>query len=277
MTPIRDDESLKREERAKKSAVAGFLQLIRPANSIMVGLAVVVGIAVTSHDYHQIFTVRSLLGFLTGFFLTCFSMISNDIYDIGVDRINQPKRPLISGSISVSSAKPLTLFFLVAGMAASVPLGTSNFTIAAIFAFIAWFYNYRGKRLGLLGNSLVALSLAIPYIFGSVALGNYSVNLGYLLALTSFLTGMGREILKGIADIEGDRAGRVRTVAISYGVEKAKILIASFFILAVASSALPVALGLLGRALYIYVGLICIPDAYLSLSDFQSRKAWSRV
>jgi len=195
-------------------------------------------------------------------------MVSNDIYDIEVDRINQPKRPLARGSVSVTSAKLLAVTLLVAGIAVSVPLGAVNFAIAAVFAFVAWYYNYRGKKLGLLGNSVVAWSLAIPYIFGAVALGNYSVNVGYLLALTSFLAGIGREVLKGIADIEGDKTGRVRTVAISYGVDTAKLMVASFFILAVASSSLPVALGLLGRALYVYVALICIPDGiflYLAL------------
>ncbi len=226
----------------------------------MVGFAVVVGIAVTSHSYHQIFTLRSLLGFLTGFFISGFSMVSNDIYDIGVDRINQPRRPLASGAISLRSAKWLACILLVLGIAVAVPLGLANFAIAALFAFIGWYYNFQGKKLGLFGNSLVAFSLAIPYIYGSIALGNYSVNLGYLLALTSFIAGMGREVLKGIADVQGDRTRNVKTVAISHGVRAARNLVAAFFLAAVASSLLPVLFGLLGNALFLYAGLILIPD-----------------
>ena len=260
--PVGGEEPPKENQlNRKKSAAEGFLQLIRPANSIMIGFAVIVGIAVTSHQYQQVFTMKALLGFLTGFLLSCFSMISNDLYDINVDRINQPARPLVSGSVSIASAKIAAALFLIAGIAASIPLGPVNFGIASIFAFIAWFYNYRGKKLGLFGNSLVALSLAIPYIYGSAILGNYSINLGYLLALTSFLAGIGREVLKGIADVEGDKAGRAKTVAIIYGIQTAKAVVVAFFILAAASSTLPVALGLLHSALYVYVGLIWIPDA----------------
>lgn len=239
---------------------ASLLSMIRPVNSVMVGFAVIVGIAVTSNDYRQIFTLTSALGFLTGFFISSFSMVSNDIYDMEVDRINQPTRPLVRGSVSRLEAIVFSVILLTLGLAASLLLSPINFGIAAIFALAGWFYNYHGKKMGLFGNSLVALSLAIPYIYGSVALGNYLINLGYLLALTSFLAGLGREVLKGVADIEGDRVRNVRTVAISYGIGAARSLVAGLFLLAVASSSIPVILGLLGRALPVYLVLIAITD-----------------
>ncbi|MDA4130597.1 MAG: geranylgeranylglycerol-phosphate geranylgeranyltransferase [Thaumarchaeota archaeon] len=245
----------------KKSSLSSLLSMIRPANSFLVGFAVVVGIAVSSNNYRDIFSITSLLGFFTGFFISSFSMISNDIYDYEVDRVNQPGRPLPSGAVKLGQARNFSIILLVLGLACSFPLGIPNLAIAAVFAFIGWYYNFRAKKSGLVGNSLVALSLAIPYIFGSIALGNYTLNLGYLLALTSFLAGMGREVLKGVSDVEGDKIRNVRTVASTGGVASAKLISALFFLLAVASSALPLIFGLLGRAFLIYVGLILIPDA----------------
>ncbi len=161
---------MKNEQQIKRPGKsASLLSLIRPANSILVGFAVIVGIAVTSHEYHEIFTLRSLLGFLTGFFISSFSMVSNDIYDVEVDRVNQASRPIPSGIISIQQAKIFTIVLLVLGLAASAVLGPITFGIAALFAVIGWYYNFRGKKSGLFGNSLVALSLAIPYIFGSVS------------------------------------------------------------------------------------------------------------
>lgn len=235
--------------------------MIRPANSIMVGFAVVVGIAVTSNSLSQIFTISSLLGFLTGFFISSFSMVSNDIYDLEVDRVNQPGRPLPSGAVSVRNAVIFSIALLSFGLLVSIPLSALNFAIAAIFALIGWFYNYRGKKMGLFGNSLVALSLAIPYIYGSVALSNYAINLGYLLALTSFLAGLGREVLKGLSDIAGDKIRNIRTVAISLGVDVAKKIAGILFLLAVISSVLPITFGVLGRAILPYIVLVAIPDA----------------
>src|SRR5262249_50906906 len=146
------------------SAASSLLSMTRPANSIMVGFAVVVGIAVTSHNYQEIFSLTSVLGFLTGFFISSFSMVSNDIYDYEVDRINQPGRPLPSGIVTRRQAAAFSTILLLLGLVSSSVLGALNFAIAAIFALIGWFYNYRGKKVGLFGNSLVALSLAIPYI-----------------------------------------------------------------------------------------------------------------
>ena len=238
-----------------------WFSLIRPANSLMVGFAVVVGIAVASNQLAQIFSVKSLLGFLTGFTISSFSMVTNDIYDVEVDRVNQPTRALPSGRISLRAAKALAFPFLAIGLASAGVLGVETFAIASLFAFIGWYYNYHGKRMGLGGNSLVALSLAIPYIYGSVELGDFSVNLAYLLALTSFLAGLGREVLKGIADVEGDRLRKIRTVALVKGIRAAKVSASTLFVLAVLSSSFPVVAGLLGGGLYVYVGLVAIPDA----------------
>ena len=245
----------------RKSSASSLLSMIRPANSVLVGFAVVVGIAITSNNYREIFSLTSLLGFLTGFFISSFSMVSNDIYDYEVDRVNQPDRPLPSGRIKPNQAKNFSIVLLVLGLLAALGLGIANLAIAGLFALIGWYYNFKGKKSGLFGNSLVAASLAIPYIFGSIALGNYSINLGYILAITSFLAGMGREVLKGISDIQGDKLRNVRTVASSHGTRIAKKVTALFFVLAVLSSVLPVIFDLLGKALPLYLALILLPDA----------------
>lgn len=245
----------------KSSKTKSLLAMVRPANSIMVGFAVIVGIAVTTHSYLEIFSLTSLFAFLTGFLISAFSMVSNDIYDVEIDKINQPERPLPSALISIGQAKAFSLVLLASGLIVSGFLGAYTFVIALVFALVGWFYNFRGKAMGLVGNSLVALSLAIPYIYGSVALGFFAINLGYLLALTSFFAGLGREVLKGIVDVEGDRVRKIRTVAISYGKQTARLVAAAFFIVAVASSFLPILFGLLGRSLFVYSVLIGITDA----------------
>src|SRR5579864_5409954 len=106
-----------------KSTSSSLISMIRPANSILVGFAVVVGIAITSNNYREIFSFTSLLGFLTGFFISSFSMISNDIYDYEVDRVNQPTRPLPSGKITVRQATTFSIILLLLGLVSSLALG----------------------------------------------------------------------------------------------------------------------------------------------------------
>jgi geranylgeranylglycerol-phosphate geranylgeranyltransferase len=263
------------EQENKKSNIKDWILIIRPPNSLMVGFAVLVGIAVSSQPGHQIHSLLSstaIFGFLAGFSISSFSMITNDVYDFEVDKVNQPNRPVASGRISLRAAKLYAIPFLAIGLAAALLIGPINLGIAGLFATIGWYYNYHGKKLGLGGNSLVALSLAIPYIFGAIAFGNYTINLAYLLSLTSFLAGMGREILKGISDIEGDKIRNVKSVAITYGISKAKTTVSFFFVAAVISSGFPVLFGVLGRGLAIYLTLVLITDGifcYLAAKTLQ--------
>jgi geranylgeranylglycerol-phosphate geranylgeranyltransferase len=263
------------EQRKARSTVRDWISIIRPANSVMIGFAVIVGIVVSSPPLHQIqylLSSTALLGFITGFSISAFSMVTNDVYDYEVDRVNQPTRPVASGRISLRAAKIYAVPFLAIGLASSIILGAVNFAIASIFALIGWYYNFHGKKFGLAGNSLVAISLAIPYVFGSIAVRDYSINLAYLLSLTSFLAGMGREVLKGISDIQGDKLRNVKSVAISHGLEKAKFAVAFFFVLAIISSVFPLLAGVLGNGLLVYLVLILITDGifcYLTLKTLR--------
>ncbi|MGQ9469140.1 MAG: geranylgeranylglycerol-phosphate geranylgeranyltransferase [Nitrososphaerales archaeon] len=244
----------------KMARLNSTIALIRPINSIMVGFAVIVGVGVASPS--MIFSIHSLLGFLTGFFISSFSMVVNDYYDIEVDKVNRPDRPLPSGAISINSAMILALILLSIGIASSILIGLINFTyynfvIASVFAFIAWFYNFWGKKRGFIGNIMVSLSVAIPYIYGGMAVNNADRPLLLWLALTSFLAATGREVIKTISDIKGDELRGVKSVARVYGLKFASMLGAMMFFMAIVSSWFPFITGIVGM---VYAMLILIPN-----------------
>jgi len=234
--------------------LSGLITLIRPLNSTMVGFAVIVGMVVSGFSKMSCLSVA--LGFLTGFLISGYSMIMNDRYDIEVDRVNNPNRPLVKGSVSIKEAEVAAAALLIMGLATSILLGWLTFLIAALFALIAWLYNYRVKRYGLLGNTLVSASVAIPYIYGAVAIGAADEPLIYLLALTSFLAGLGREVVKTICDVKGDEVRDVRSVARVLGAGSAAKLGALFFLLAILTSLLPIMLGIVGL---VYGALVSAP------------------
>ncbi len=234
----------------------GTIDLIRPINSIMVGFAVMVGISVVSPI--NIVTMPSLLGFLTGFFISSFSMVMNDYYDMEVDKVNRPDRPLPSGRVPPNSALILASVLLIFGIASSILISLNNFIIASAFAFLAWLYNFWGKRKGLVGNMMVAASVAIPFIYGGMAVGHADNLLLLWLALISFLATTGREVVKTICDIEGDKIRNVMSIARVYGPRYASIFGSLMFMLAIVSSWLPIITGIVG---IVYAILIIIPDA----------------
>ena len=234
------------------------LDLVRPVNCAMIGFAVIVGAFVSKPA--SVSPVELALGFLTGFFICAYSMSVNDIYDIEVDRVNQPERPLPSGRISRSGAARISVGAVLAGMACSVlSLNAFAVIIALIYAFLSWLYNARAKKAGMAGNLIVASSLAIPFIYGGVISGgSVTGSLLLMMALTSFFSGVGREVVKAMADVEGDAKRGVKSVARTGGLRAASVVGAAFFLLAVLTSWVPLITGI-ANLLYTY-GVI-FPDA----------------
>ena len=235
----------------------GLLDLIRPANCAMIGFAVLVGAFVSKPS--SIPYVQLGLGFLTGFFICAYSMAVNDIYDLEVDRVNRPDRPLPGGRVSVQEATMLSYVMLVVGMACSllslIPLAV---IIVAAYAFLSWLYNSRAKKTGLPGNLIVASSLAIPFIYGgAVSGGSIGGSLLLMMALTAFFSGVGREVVKGMADVEGDAKREVDSIARGRGPRTAALVGALFFLLAVFTSWVPLITGLANQ---VYTYGVVVPD-----------------
>ena len=244
----------------------GLLDLMRPVNCAMIGFAVIVGAFVSRPP--SVSPYQLAFGFLTGFFICAYSMAVNDIYDLEVDRVNRPDRPIPGGRVSVRDATRLSYGVLAIGLACSilslVPLAV---VIAAAYAALSWIYNSRAKKTGLGGNLIVASSLAIPFIYGgAVSGGSIAGSLLLMMALTAFFSGVGREVVKAMADVEGDAKRNVNSVARMRGLRYAAMVGATFFLLAVLTSWVPLLTGLANR---VYTYGVIIPDAvfaYLALA-----------
>ncbi len=249
------------------------ISLIRPLNCAMIGFAVIVGEFVSKPL--AIPLLYSGFGYLTGFCICAYSMVVNDVYDLEVDRVNQPSRPLPSGKITSRGAIRLSVVLLLAGLAFSTL--TRNIwalVIAGTYAFLSWLYNVRAKKVGIYGNLIVASSLAIPFIYGGVIAGGGALgSLLLIMALTSFFAGVGREVVKAIADTAGDTKRGVRSLAIAQGTGKAATAGAFLFALAVMTSWLPFLIG--SANLFYSVGVV-LPDlifAYLAVSILRKPSA----
>jgi geranylgeranylglycerol-phosphate geranylgeranyltransferase len=232
--------------------------LIRPVNCAMIGFAVIVGAFVSRPPSVSPFELA--LGFLTGFFVCAFSMIVNDVYDLEVDRVNRPDRPIPSGRVSVDEARGISYVALGLGLgSAALSLDPLALGIAAAYALLSWLYNAWAKKTGLPGNLIVASSLAIPFVYGgAVSGGSIGGSLLLMMALTAFFSGVGREVVKGMADVEGDAKRDVNSVARRRGLRAAAWVGAAFFVLAVLTSWVPLLTGLANT---VYTVGVAVPDA----------------
>jgi geranylgeranylglycerol-phosphate geranylgeranyltransferase len=116
--------------------------------------------------------------------------------------------------------------------------------VAVISLLISVTYATKGKKTGLLGNFLVGACMAIPFVYGSFVVGQGLSLKVLLFAALAFLSGTGREVAKGIVDIEGDRAKGMRTVMVVHGGKVASLVSSFFFLSAVFLSLVPWLLGL---------------------------------
>ena len=219
--------------------LVGYLRLMRPINCVMMASAVLVGAALANPSNIGPSWQNLVYGFITGFTLTAASMSINDYYDREIDAVNEPNRPIPSGLIKSKEALASALVLTIIGFAASYFTNTFCLVTSVIAWIVFVTYTTVGKRTGLPGNFLVSACVAIPFVYGSIAITN-AIRLNVLVfASIAFLADTGREITKGIVDIKGDKTQNVKTLAVLYGERKAAVSAAAFYFFAVLLSPLP--------------------------------------
>jgi len=253
--------------------IIGYLRLMRPINCVMMGFAVIVGVALVGPNILGILWQNLVYGFITGFVLTGASMGMNDYYDREIDAINEPNRPIPSGLIKPKEA--LAFAFALTAIGFTVAYLTNIFCF--FIAIIAWIvfatYTTIGKRSGLPGNFLVSACVSIPFIYGSYAVAGTIESNVVIFASMVFLSNTGREITKGIVDVKGDKVQNVQTLAVCYGEKTAAITAAFFYVSAVLLSPIPWVLDLVS---FWFVPLVTVTDLGLVASSFMLTKDYSR-
>ncbi len=258
----------------------GYLRLMRPVNCLMMGFAVIVGAVISKQSFEDILFSNLVYGFITGFTLAAASMVINDFCDKDIDAINEPNRPIPSGLIKPEEGLVFASVLTAIGFIAAFLTNTTNALVTSLCfmtATISWVvsvaYATVGKRTGLLGNFLVSACVAIPFIYGGLAVTN-TVELNVLIfASMAFLSNTGREITKGIVDAQGDRIRNVQTLAVRYEEKTAAVVATLFYLSAVLLSPLPWSLNSVSIW---FLPLVVITDFGLVASSVSLLKNYSR-
>jgi len=257
--------------------VGGYLRLMRPLNCLMMGFAVIVGAVLANSSLLGSRWQNLIYGFFTGFMLTAASMVINDYYDREIDAINEPNRPIPSGLIKPKEALNFAFVLTAIGFAAALANAYLTDIFCFVMAVIAWIifvtYTTVGKRSGLPGNFLVSTCVSIPLVYGSYAIAGTMEPNVLIFAVMVFLSITGREITKGIVDVQGDRQQNVKTLAVRYGEKKAAVAAALFYLSAVLLSPTPWLLKLVS---FWFIPLVAITDFGLVASSFVLLKDVSR-
>jgi geranylgeranylglycerol-phosphate geranylgeranyltransferase len=134
-------------------------------------------------------------------------------------------------------------------------------------------YTTIGKRSGLPGNFLVSTCVTIPFIYGSFIIPDVSRSNVLIFASIVFLANTGREITKGIVDVEGDKIKEVKTLAVRFGGKVAAVVATSFYLFAVLLSPIPLFMQLVSLW---FIPFVAVTDLGLVASSFMLLRDYSR-
>lgn len=230
-----------------------FLKLIRIEQLTFIALVQLI-LKYTFLDYA---TVQALANWqyallvVASLCIAAGGFIINDIFDVEVDAINRPNQVYIGTYFSEKTAYNWYFGLNIVGVGIGFYLSrvVERPSYAAIFIICsALYYVYSNglKQIPIIGNGIVALLMAINLLvigffnlFPTVYKGNealimnlFSIIVDY--AIMIFLLFFAQEILKTIKNKEGDSQCELTTVATTFGIKKALLLVSSLILILLA-------------------------------------------
>ncbi len=226
-----------------RARAAAFLELSRPFTLVAPALGFASGAASAAGALpREIFSrdllVFPLIGLTMAAVLNAASNALNQIYDLEIDRVNKPRRPLPSGRMSLAEAWLFTaVTYAVALMLAwqVAPGGRREcFWIVVVATLITFLYSvppFRTKRLGIWANVTIAIPRGVLLkVAGWSAVKTVAGVEPWFIGGIFGLFLLGASTTKDFADMEGDARGGCRTLPIIYGVRRAAWMISPSFV-----------------------------------------------
>jgi geranylgeranylglycerol-phosphate geranylgeranyltransferase len=216
-------------------SLSGYVTITRPVNSLVAGLAAIVAYLIATGTIIP----ATLLLFAVVCLITAAGNVINDYFDVEIDRVNRPDRPIPSGQVSLPAARAYAVTLFLAGIL--VCLFTNDLCIAiAIFnSLLLIAYAAKLKRTPLFGNIAVSFLAASMFLFGGALGGLPGLYRVMPFAVMTFFAMLSRELVKDAEDVEGDRASGAVTIPIRYGVPATMYLALFCGLMGIAASLAP--------------------------------------
>ena len=209
-----------------------YIQILRPLNLLISALCVLLSAFILNQ-----LTVNLLPIILVVLLLAGFSNILNDIIDYKIDTANNLDRPVSSNLISIKAAILYAILLLLFGCIIAFTFNSITKSLI-FFAIIPLLILYTPifKKIPLIGNLVVSFILSMVFVITSTyLLGEIDYAIIPPMILSFFLM-LIREIVKDIADLEGDKTFNINTLPVKFGVDIAVLFIYLFtFLLFIAS------------------------------------------
>ena len=168
------------------SKLRGYAILTRPANLPTAASDILAGLAIVSftsgeglsllllHKWNALFLVLSSICLYAG------GVVLNDVFDIEVDTIERPERPIPSGLILIKSATLFGIFLFVLGVLFAFLSNALSGYLAIALCMVIVLYDALGKKHSFFGPLNMGLCRGFNLILGMSLMGSIS-NLWYAI------------------------------------------------------------------------------------------------
>lgn len=171
-------------------------------------------------DVFSFFALSNLI--LAAVFAWLASVFLNDIADLEIDKETNPKRPTVTGEISIGEYQQYFLAGFVLSLVLGLTVGVKFLLIILIYQIIGWTYScfpFRLKRFPGAAGFLSALNLTLLFISGFILLSNnqdFSIlpPKVFWLIIVAFMLSLP---IKDLKDIEGDKKNGIWTIPVLLG------------------------------------------------------------
>ena len=167
-----------------------YLRLMRPANivtafaDILAGSAIALALAnpeaesfaesLTAHGSDILLLLVSTLGLYGG------GVVFNDVFDLSLDKVERPERPLPSGKASLKGAILLGASLLLLGLLAALGVSWQSGCVALVIIALVLLYNSWAKHYTLWGPLTMGLCRAGNLLLGVSIIPAIAIEHGYV-------------------------------------------------------------------------------------------------
>ncbi|MCX7994856.1 MAG: geranylgeranylglycerol-phosphate geranylgeranyltransferase [candidate division WOR-3 bacterium] len=248
----------------------GYISIIRPINCLITFVSVLCGAWVGKKIF---FDDKIFLAGITGFLVCAFGNIVNDLLDIEIDQINNPKRPLVAKKIKRNGAIIMATLMAIAAVVSSISLGLNPFLLVIIAIFLLFFYSYYFKKTPF-ANFIVAIIAGLSFIFGGFITDNI---ISVVPALFAILIHTPREIIKDIIDIKGDQKFGVKSLPIIYGEKRAHQIAIGLILLLICVAPVPYFFKILNTGYLLIIIFGALPLLIYTIVNIRNNNLASKL
>mgnify|MGYP001290923228 FL=1 len=250
------------------------IKLIRPLNVMTSGFAIIIATAILDElNNHHVLLITTCIVML----YTAASNALNDALDYEIDLINRPERPIPLGYASIQGALTISFFLFVFGAVLCLQLPDMAIVIGVFISLplmVTYSTNLKGKYL--IGNMVVSFLLGASFLF--VGASHEMTSPMLMPMFLAFGLTFLRELIKDVADMEGDLSLGLKTYPIISGIDSSRRIILLSCLLVGLFSLVPYWIGIYGSGylLLLIIG-VEIPLAIVMFTFFKNPSISSAI